>query len=98
MDLYNWWQTPWEEHRSHLAFDDSNELRELVQTSVPTLLRRIAKELPGIGWVRSKLVEQRFGTVYDMISAGPQEWVKIEGVGKLTAKRVFEAMRTKGFR
>lgn len=95
---YQWFQKDWDEHRSHLAFDDSNELREIIQTDWPTLLRRVAKELPGIGWKKSKTVEAFFGDTYTMFQATVQDWMKIEGVGKTIAERIWKAIRTKGTR
>ncbi len=95
---YLWFQKSWDEHRSHLAFDDSNQLREMLQTDWPTVARRIAKELPGVGWKRSKAVEAFFGDTLTMICAPVSQWLQIEGIGQITAEKVWKAIRTKGAR
>jgi len=88
--LNRWWTgKEWEEHRAHLAFDNSAAL-SLV--SRPTLLRRMAKELPGIGWDRSGHVSRHFRSVVDMVNAPKEEWEGIKGIGKGTAKKVVEAL------
>ena len=51
----------------------------------PSLLRKVSSQLPHIGWEMSKAVEQRFGNTRDMINAGEDEWVEIDGVGKKIA-------------
>lgn len=88
--LNRWWtEKEYEEHKAHLAFDNSAAL-SLV--SRPSLRRRIAKELPGIGWGRSGDVARHFPSVIDMLIAGEQEWTSIKGIGKETARRVVRAI------
>lgn len=59
----------------------------------PSLLRRVAKELPGIGWERSLAVEGHFESVYEMATATPSEWLDVEGIGKKTAEKVVREIR-----
>jgi ERCC4-type nuclease len=88
--LNRWWvMKEWEEHRAHLAFDNSAALTLI---SRPTLVRRVAKELPGVGWERSAAVARRFGSVLDMAVADTGEWESIEGIGKVTARKVVRAL------
>ena len=54
----------------------------------PSLIRRIAKELWKIGWDKSLAVEQKFGTVREMINANEATWREIPGIGKEIASRV----------
>ena len=58
----------------------------------PGLVRRMAKELPGIGWSRSKAVSERFPSVAAMCEADVEAWRLIPGVGKILAQRVFDAL------
>ena len=58
----------------------------------PSLLRRIAKELPGIGWKRSAEVEKSFGSVRDMIAADARRWTQIRGIGSKIAEGVVAAV------
>ena len=90
-DLYGWWTgREWEEHRAHLAFHDPGPPAALLRK--PSLLRRVAKELPGVGWERSAAVEKRFHSVVQMVQASEKEWRTVEGIGKGIATRVFGAL------
>lgn len=88
--LNRWWtEKEYEEHRAHLAFDQSTALSSI---SSPSLVRRVAKELPGIGWGRSGSVARRFGSVVEMVLADKSQWEEIEGIGPTTAQRVVKAL------
>lgn len=88
--INRWWTTKeWEDHRAHLAFDNSQALALI---SRPSLVRRVAKELPGVGMGRSGPVARRFDSVVDMAMATVDEWQAIEGIGKTTAQRVVRAI------
>ena len=58
----------------------------------PSLVRRVAKELPGIGWERSLAVEANWGSVRDMVNAPVEDWIKLDGIGKGIARRVQEEL------
>jgi ERCC4-type nuclease len=60
--------------------------------SQPSLVRRVAKELPGIGWDRSIAVEEKWDTVRGMVNAPVDEWLEIEGIGKGIANKVQEEL------
>lgn len=88
--LNRWWTgKDYEDHRAHLAFDNSSSIALLAR---PTTTRRIAKELPGIGWERSAAVARHFKSPVEMVLADEREWEQIEGIGKVTARRVREAL------
>lgn len=97
--LYHWWSKPYDRHRSHLALHKQHKFP--VKTNQPagtflvkpSLLRRIASELPGIGWTRSGAVAQHFQTVERMMEATVQEWMEVDGVGKTVAQSVYESLR-----
>ena len=93
--LKNWWSEKWESHHSlHALYKPQPP-----QVYVPQrehgkiLLRYVAAELPGIGWQKAVLVEEKFGTVKRMVEAKESEWLEIEGIGKLTARMVYKALR-----
>jgi ERCC4-type nuclease len=92
--LYHWWSKPYDRHHAHQAIHKSAQPSGMVLTK-PSLLRRIASELPGIGWTRSGAVAQHFQTVERMMAASELEWMEVEGVGKTVAKSVFESLRKK---
>jgi ERCC4-type nuclease len=79
--------------------DDHNSLHQIFHTPMPTvplmrpsLVRRVASELPGVGWTRSKVVAERFLTVRAMTEASEKEWASLEGIGKVTARKVVQAL------
>ena len=64
----------------------------------PSLLRRIAKELPGVGWELSQRVEDHFSSVGEMLTAAPSLWEDIEGIGSTKAQRITGAITDTHFR
>jgi ERCC4-type nuclease len=85
--LYTWWQR--DDHKSLKVF---NTTADAAAINRPGLLRRMAAELPLIGWERSSAVAKHFGTVVDMVNAGPLDWMQIDGIGKGIATKVVEAL------
>ena len=84
-------QRPPGEHKSMDKFCSSAPMVALL--SEPGLVRRVAKELPSIGWERSKAVSDRFPTVAAMCAARVKDWAAIPGIGAPTARRIVEALR-----
>lgn len=92
-NLYNWWQK--DAHTSHLAMHKNRFIDDGSQGILlgrPSLVRRIAAELPGIGWGRSKDVEAYFKTMEAMMAADEKEWRKVRGIGKVLASKVWEEL------
>jgi ERCC4-type nuclease len=88
--LYQNFQTPPDQHNSlHQIFKPPAPSVQLVR---PSLVRRIASELKGIGWTRSSVVAEHFSSVLDMVQASEQEWSSIPGIGKKTAQKVVKAL------
>lgn len=87
--LYQWWQTPWDQHRS---MDPIKLQAEVVYYKV-SLLRKMAAELPGIGWTRSLAVEKAFGSVHQMVLASEDQWKAIDGIGPKTASTIHKLVR-----
>lgn len=86
--MYRWWTAKeWEDHRGHLGFDTTRDLESALLRK-PSLLRRLAKELPGIGWTKSASVASQFSTTIDMVAASETEWANIPGIGKTMARKI----------
>jgi ERCC4-type nuclease len=84
--LYANFQTPPSQHGSlNKMFSAPQTIVELAR---PSLIRRMAKELSGIGWGKSKAVAAHFKTPKAMCNAGIKEWQKIDGIGKKIAAQV----------
>jgi ERCC4-type nuclease len=91
-NLYHWFTSKeWSEHKSF------NVLYNPVQSPVglivkPSLVRRVASQLDGVGWERSGQVAKHFGSVVDLAIATEKDWDKIPGIGKVLSKRIAEAI------
>lgn len=98
--LYNWWQDS-DSHsldqldrtaqialETHVANSKQHEGMWLGQRVKPTLARRFAAELPGIGIRMSGGVATHFGSVRTMVNAEEREWLRIPGIGKTLARRI----------
>ena len=90
-DLAGWFAKDWNDHTSHLALhEDQPDGAILIK---PSLCRKVAAQLPGIGWKRSGDVAAKFKTVITLAEALQQEWETIPGIGKGIAEKVYNAIR-----
>lgn len=87
LQQWSWWQR--EDHASFHTFHTAPGSAELVR---PGFTRRVAAELPGVGWEKSKAVIEKFPTVERMVNATEKEWREIDGVGPKIAKAAVEAL------
>ena len=97
--LYQNFQTPPDQHQSlNQIFKPPTPSVQLVR---PSLVRRIASELSGIGWERSGAVAQHFNSVSEMINANVSEWENItttdskgksRKIGRKVAQKVVESL------
>ena len=88
--LYQNFQTPQDGHHSlNQIFKPPTPTVQLVR---PSLVRRVASELPGIGWGRSGVVAEHFPTVRAMVEADWKEWALLDGIGKKTAQKVVKSL------
>jgi ERCC4-type nuclease len=90
--LHGWWGKEWGEHKAHQVLGAASPVLQ-ASFSSPSVVRRVAAQLPGVGWTRSAAVEKKFASVVEMVGAGEKEWMEVEGVGKVTARKVVEALR-----
>jgi len=93
VDLFTWFSKPWADHRSHLALHE--DLPDKAIFIKPSIIRKVASQLPGIGWGKSQQVEAKFRTVERMVSATPAEWSTIPGIGDKLAWTCYQALRSK---
>jgi ERCC4-type nuclease len=105
MSLRSWWAKNWDEHKSLKTFDRSKRpgmvsrdgailLSNVAETArgQKDVFRRVAAELPGIGWDRSKAVVQHFRSIRAMVEADEKEWKKVPGIGKKIAAAVVDVI------
>ena len=91
--LYHWIQK--EEHHAHLAMYTPPLLAEDGREPwvKPTLVQKIATQLPGVGFSRGLAVSKKFPSVEAMVAAGEGQWREIEGIGKTLSRRIVELLR-----
>lgn len=91
--LYHWWTDKnMDEHKSHLALYQQDLDRSLLIK--PSQFRQTVATWPGVGMTRSYAVEKHFGgSISKAVRASESEWAEIEGIGKLTAKKIKEALK-----
>lgn len=90
-DLRTWWEKPWEKHKSHLALHHVRP--DAAMLVKPTIARKVAAQLPGVGWSRSAEIIKHLPTVRHMVNASRQDWIAIDGIGKTLADQIMEALR-----
>jgi ERCC4-type nuclease len=84
-------QTPPEDHQSlHQIYSAPNTSADLLNR--PNLVRRVAKEVSGVGWVRSKAVAAKFPNVRAMVNAPVEQWLEIDGIGKKTSRQIVQEL------
>jgi len=112
---YHWWtDDAYEKHKSLRTFVDykrrvvarHDEVRDTIMRP-PTFLRRMIKEVVGLGWERSAEIEQRFiaqKTAQDLggvrafgralDQADVADWIMPHVVGKVGAAKIVRAIKT----
>jgi ERCC4-type nuclease len=90
--LYSWFGKS--EHKSHMVMYSGPGILNADSALLvkPSLVRRLAAELPRIGIERSVDVDKRFKSVNEMINASEREWMEIPGIGKGIAATVYKAI------
>jgi len=86
-----WTDRNLDEHRSHLAIYAPDLDKGLL--SPRSLKRQLAAQLPGIGFLKSQAVDKHFRSIVHMVLATPDDWMKIDGIGRKTAEEVVKALK-----
>lgn len=95
--IYSWRSKPYDKHRSFHTFDNSQSV-SLLPGLDPCIHQcaSVAIKLPGLGFERALVVARYFdGSIIDMVNAPTSEWERIPGIGRVIAKTVTTALRTK---
>jgi len=91
MSTYHWWCDKYlEEHTSHKKAH--KPFIEIMTKKLP-LLQRVAGELGGIGFKRSRDVSKHFNSLIEMVLADSKEWEKIPGIGKKLANATVKEIQ-----
>lgn len=81
-------------HHSHKVLYGTKELfADQALLVKPTLARRMAAQLPGIGEKRSAEVARVFKNLEEMVEATPKDWAtKVDGIGKGIAAKIYNSI------
>jgi ERCC4-type nuclease len=93
---YNWWQKDFSEHKSHRGFNRVNNLDRKVHFIKPTILRRMLKELPEVGWDLTEALEAAYPTMELLVAATETDLRSIPGVGKVIAHTIYRLLHEGG--
>lgn len=86
--LYRWWTgKDFDQHKSHLAFSEAGPEGLLTKHS---LKRRWAKELPGIGYEKSKALADHYESARHLALATVTDLMEVDGIGHKLAIRIAE--------
>ncbi len=92
-DLHGWYAKNWVDHHAHLALHQENV--DVAQFRKPSLARMVAAQLPGVGFKKSQAVVDNFHTVNGMMEASVEDWAAVDGIGKVLARRIYDAIRSR---
>jgi len=86
--LYHWWTKEYGEHKGHLQ----PHTGATVELSRHSLVRRVAAQLDGIGWEKAKTLDERYGSVVELVGAESPGLMELEGIGKKLAGSIREQL------
>lgn len=95
--VYSWWCVKeWHEHKSlNIMYQpDLFSGTGGPQFVRPSLCRKIAATLPGVGAEKSGAVASHFRTVATMFEADESEWRNIPGIGATIAERAWRSLHS----
>jgi ERCC4-type nuclease len=94
-EIFHWFQKPWEQHQSLLELQKLN-IPSL--TGEPSLVRKWAADLDGVGVKHSMDAEKLFPTASDLAKADEMDWIQIPGIGAKTARSIVRQIHEKNGR
>jgi ERCC4-type nuclease len=99
-ELYHWFQKPWRAHTSlqqlHMgSFWQQDGRTDQLMTvpslsRKPSLVRRWAAELEGIGVKKSEEAERLFKSPKALANSDELDWMQVDGVGVATAQKIIK--------
>ena len=89
---YKWWQKPYESHGTAVTIHTPQLRRDLI---VPTRIMKVAATFPGVGTEKLLDIEDKFGSIREMVNADVTKWRTVDGVGKKTAEAIVTYVEEK---
>lgn len=90
-DLWHWWDKDWDKHTAHRQFHVEPPNNAMLRK--PSIMHRIVKELPSVGWDRAKHIVEVYKSLKDLMGATEKELMEIDGIGKGMAAKIHRALR-----
>lgn len=90
LNMYSWWNKDWRAHKSCKVIYDPFPARALMLK--PSIVQKVANQLPGVGWEKSGAVDTYFDSVFDMCTATPQDWQRLPGIGDVLSGRIVQLL------
>ncbi|MGH7181728.1 MAG: helix-hairpin-helix domain-containing protein [Nitrospiraceae bacterium] len=90
VELFHYFQKKWAAHTSLMQLQKVNIP---TMNGKPSLVRRWANDLEGIGAKYSEEAERRFKTANELANADEEEWLRIPGIGVKTAKSIVREIQ-----
>lgn len=106
-DIYSYFQKDWGEHSTIVTPDSTKFSRipnsiEMVLTEpgnadYPTyILKKALFQIKGFSWDSAGRAANEFGTMEVALLAGQKDWESLDRIGKVLAKRAYEALHGYG--
>lgn len=84
-EMFHYFQKKW---TNHTALNEIQKLAIPQLSGKPSLVRRWATQLDGIGVKHSMAAEKVFKRAPDLAMAGEEEWLRVPGIGVKTAQSI----------
>lgn len=93
--IWRYFQKPPGEHNATKLFFSAAGERPPGEWSYarPSLLRRTAKELEGVGWERSRVIDSAYGSVEELARKTPAQLQALDGIGDELARNIWSQLR-----
>lgn len=90
--VYQWWQKEYQSHGTAVTIHTPALRRDLV---VPTRIMKVAATFPGVGSEKLIDIEDKFGSIREMVNADAATWRTVDGVGKKTSEAIVNYLEGK---
>jgi ERCC4-type nuclease len=90
VSMYRYFQKKWEDHTS---LTEVQKLNIATLAGKPSLVRRWAEELEGVGGKIGQAAAQIFDTPLALAQADEEQWIKVPGVGAKLARAIVKSVR-----
>ena len=89
---YRWWQKEYSSHGTAVTIHRPNLTKGIV---TPTRIMKVAATFPGVGSEKLLDIEDKFGSIREMVNADAATWREVDGIGKKTAEAIVTYLEEK---